>query len=241
MSTDSTESGGKDGPAIGPCANAEEYAVEFLEQHDGAAKPSMIAEEYDCTPGHMQDVLRESDEIVRVDHGEYALSTQTDTGAEATGNGVDSESEAANEAVGGAAEGDRQTPRPQSGGQALSLATDTTDPESQDGDDLVPTDEEYERQQAELYGSDDGDDQDSDESEAEPVEVVEEDVSMGIPVPMDARKLMLLVSVGALLFILWRAGQPSEPDSDSSESSSDVETESARVESSGSGLVSGGF
>lgn len=68
---------------IVPCRNAEEYAIEWLEKHGGPASPSELAEEYDCTPGHMQDVLRESDSTTRVEIGEYALSTETSTGAKA--------------------------------------------------------------------------------------------------------------------------------------------------------------
>jgi len=132
MSTESEE--GPDGQrvSIGPCSNAEEYAVEFLEQHEGAAKPSVIAEEYGCTPGHMQDVLRESDQTVRVDHGEYALSTATDTTDGDAWFDVDSESEASGEAVVEAGNDDGENRGPSGDGGHRSEDLDTQD--DRDGD-----------------------------------------------------------------------------------------------------------
>lgn len=83
MSVESSGSGTTDGRGIGPCRNAEEYVVEALKSQEGTVSPADLADAYGCTPGHMQDVLRESDSTTRVEIGEYALSTETPTGAKA--------------------------------------------------------------------------------------------------------------------------------------------------------------
>jgi len=242
MGIESAESGNEDGPPIGPCSNAEEYAVKFLEQHDGAAKPAMVAEVYGCTPGHMQDVLRESDEIVRVDHGEYALSAQSDAGDGDTRNGVDSESEATSEAMSGATKGDREPPRPRSGGPALSLATDTTDQESPDGDDSMPTDEEYEHQR-EQFAADESDESDEQEADVEgdqedgdddlelaETEVVEETEPAVPGFGIDPVTLMMVAAAGVLVYVLYKnmieesPNQQDEPAEESVDETGDSET-----------------
>jgi len=62
------------GPAPEMCRNAEEFALRMLEETDGSVQPSGLAQQYGCTSGHMQDVLRglmEDGEIQRVDEGKY--------------------------------------------------------------------------------------------------------------------------------------------------------------------------
>lgn len=90
MSTEASGTDDGDGPEVGPCRNVEQYAIEYLESHDGTASPSEIADEYGCTPGHAQDQMRQSEALERVEIGEYALSAGTDT--EDTDLGKDMES-----------------------------------------------------------------------------------------------------------------------------------------------------
>lgn len=124
MSTDSVQAGDGDGPEVGPCRNAEEYAIELLESTDGPVTPAQAAEGHGCTPGYMQDVLRESEETVRVEIGEYALATEDTTEGADEGDGVESVDVAPFEASSGAEEEDTAIERPSVDGEARLQDTD---------------------------------------------------------------------------------------------------------------------
>jgi len=75
------------GSSIHPydCENAKEYAIESLREGDEPVKAADLAGEYECSPGHMRDVLREASEVERVSRGLYALSTETEASEPDTG------------------------------------------------------------------------------------------------------------------------------------------------------------
>jgi hypothetical protein len=63
------------------CDDAPEYVMKRLARTGGTVTPSTLADEYDCSNGHMQDTLRDlHDEglVERVARGEYALAEDAD-------------------------------------------------------------------------------------------------------------------------------------------------------------------
>lgn len=235
MSTEPAESGGEDRPAVGPCRNAEEYARKRLKRAEDTLTPSMLADDYGCTHGHMQDVLRESEDIIRVDHGEYALSAQVEARDGATRNRADSEGEATSKAGNGASGEDREKPRPQSGGPARSVDTDTTGQAGQESGTetlpAMPSQSELDRQR-ELAEHDRDGDQGESEVDDE-LEVVEESVGFDLPVSSTA----LFVGLAAFLaFAVWRAQKRRESQQSGQESGQNDQQSGQGQESDG-GLI----
>jgi hypothetical protein len=79
MSTETPGMAGGDSVHPYECENAEQYAIERLKQEDEPVKAAELAGEYECSPGHMRDVLRKASEVQRVSRGLYALSTDDDS------------------------------------------------------------------------------------------------------------------------------------------------------------------
>jgi len=218
MSTDSAETGDGDGPAVGPCRNAEEYAIELLESTDGPVTPAQAAEGHGCTPGYMQDVLRESDETVRVDIGEYALSTAETTEGADMQNDVESETVAPFEAPPVAGGEDTETERPSVDGPAQSEGRGGEAGDLEDGDD---SDDESE----EIDVDEDGDD-DRDDGDGSDVVPVEQDEPMpepagttdGIPIPVSTTTLFAGVGL-ALVVMLWYSNQSGDESAPAEETS----------------------
>jgi hypothetical protein len=188
---ESTEAGGGDGPIIGPCRNAEEYALRVLESRDGTVSPGELAEEYGCTPGHMQDVLRESEETVRVEIGEYALSTEESTGDEDTLTSVEPADKAGFEALEAARDVDTGTERPSAGGGPQLEAPGGTDGDQEEGEEQEGNEEGGAVEAVDVTDATDaaGGGEGIDESGGE---------MPGIPVPVSSTTLV--VAVGVLVF-----------------------------------------
>lgn len=212
MSVESEETTGESGLGIGPCRNAEEYAIELLKSKDGTVSPAEAAEGHGCTPGHMQDVLRESEATERVEIGEYALSTEITTTGEDTGSRAGSGYLAGFMAPSSATDEDTETERPSVGGPAQSGDLDGTAGDQEDSE--VPIDENGD-------GGEAVDDLDGDGPEPVPVGAVEEDDEMGgIPLPVSTTALYAGVAL-ALLAMYWyskRSGGESEQSQEQAES-----------------------
>jgi hypothetical protein len=226
---DSPQTDDSDNGAIGPCQNAEEYAIEYLKSADGTAKPSEIAAEYGCTPGHMQDALRDSDEIDRVEIGHYALSTETTTTDEDTESGVESEDVAPLKAPDPSEDVDAVSERPSVDGPARLEDTDTTAGDRVDS--KMPTEKEYQQFKATSgaegneTGADDGEDideSDGDGSESVAAEDVEE---IDVPTEQGGVPIVAVVAGAIALFaVYWfvfrDSGQGSQPAQSTQQSSS---------------------
>jgi hypothetical protein len=209
----------------GACKNAEQYALKRLEQADEPLRPAQMADEYDCTPGHMRDALlelRNDRKVERVGRGEYALTGGDHAGFEAdeNGDGDSSETDAdsptsdtetdgsGDEAV--APDDDGVIERPSVDGGLPSL-----DIGIQDGD----RDE----------SKDDVDELDDGQDGEEIVETVEETSETGMPsIPVE-----LVIVVAVAMFVFWWLFLSTGSDSEEEEESEDLED----MIGDGSGLI----
>lgn len=77
MATSSTTTDGE-AASIGPCKNAEQFALKRLGNAEEPKRPSQLAEEYGCSNSRMRDALgnlRETGAVTRVARGEYASTS----------------------------------------------------------------------------------------------------------------------------------------------------------------------
>jgi len=86
----SAESLGPDdgGPDPDRCRNAKEFALKALEEAEEPVRPVDLAERYDCTKGHMRDMLRQlrkAGRAERIAPGQYVRSNgeETESGEDA--------------------------------------------------------------------------------------------------------------------------------------------------------------
>lgn len=186
---------GVENDEIGPCRNAEEYAIEWLEKHGGPVSPSELAEEYDCTPGHMQDALRDSDEVTRVEIGKYVLATEINNQSTDTEDPVES----ADMALFGYGNEDTEN----DGEHGDDVPVGRTGEFSMDSQDVI-------QQQRELATETE---EDAEEIEDGPEEIEEESAG-GIPSPVSPPILIAGV-VAVVVVIAWlqfrRSGGSTSP------------------------------
>lgn len=95
-------------PEIEGCWNAEEFVIEALEASAAARSPSELAQAYDCSKGHMRNVMSDlaaSGRVERVEKGLYTDSEGvSDLSPEQT-EGIDTHSERSDSEVSEGSEG----------------------------------------------------------------------------------------------------------------------------------------
>jgi len=183
MATASEDTG--PGLAARTASNAAQYVRDRLEESDLPRSPAELAEEYECTSGHMRDVCSEMNaegRIERVAPGQYAVP---DDGAD------------------GSDEGD-------SDGVTFDPPGASADTE---GSDTMATQDEYQRQHSSTAedtadGSAEGSD-DPDAGDSDAIGAVGSAAggaaAAGAALPVEPKKLGQILAVALVLWVAYRA------------------------------------
>lgn len=182
MATSSTTT--NDGAAsIGPCKNAEQFALKRLGDAEEPKRPSQLAEEYGCSNSRMRDALgnlRDTGAVTRVARGEYAATGGYQQGENA---------EESLDGDGGESAGNDNNEVTESG-----LSEYASDSRDSGGDGGKGDLEEMVRRQRELFGR--SGEQSGEQPGGQPGEEIEAEVSgNGIPIPVRAETLAIGAAV----------------------------------------------
>jgi hypothetical protein len=161
-------------------SSASEFVRDRLEESEIPLSPAELAEEYDCTSGHMRDVCSELTRdgvIERVAEGEYAVPGEDTEGSD-------------------------------DGGSDVILSDPPEASADADASEQMATQEEYRRQHtdsdgASAEGSDDAEQTGDDETAAGSEEGDELEEAPAPVLPMEPKKLGMVLAAALVLWLIY--------------------------------------